>query len=120
MPQRPKRPCRHPGCPATQRSGTGFCNAHARDAQAYDRDRPSRSKRGYTRLWYAARAYFLAEHPLCVECLREGHTTAATEVDHVVPHHGDMSLFWDRSNWQPLCKPHHSAKTVCETFGAPI
>ena len=31
--------------------------------------------------------------------------------DHIVPHRGDMRLFWDESNWQPLCKRHHDVKT---------
>lgn len=28
-------------------------------------------------------------------------------VDHIVPHKGDMALFWDSQNWQPLCPDHH-------------
>jgi 5-methylcytosine-specific restriction endonuclease McrA len=31
----------------------------------------------------------------------------ADVVDHIVPHKMDKALFWDRSNWQPLCKWHH-------------
>ena len=27
--------------------------------------------------------------------------------DHVIPHHGDQTLFWDPKNLQSLCKPHH-------------
>jgi len=38
-------------------------------------------------------------------------------VDHIVPHRGDRALFWDTSNWQPLCKPHHDAKTAREDGG---
>ena len=30
-------------------------------------------------------------------------------VDHVVPHRGDMTLFWDVANWQSLCATHHNA-----------
>ncbi|WP_256371941.1 hypothetical protein [Roseivivax sp. THAF197b] len=30
-------------------------------------------------------------------------------VDHVIPHRGDMQLFWDRTNWQALCAHHHNA-----------
>ena len=117
MPQRAKRPCRHPGCPNTHRNVGGYCDVHVRQARAYDEYRPSRSKRGYTRRWYRARAHFLAENPLCVECLKEDRTTAATVVDHIIPHKGDMRLFWDRSKWQSLCKPHHDAKTARETRG---
>jgi 5-methylcytosine-specific restriction endonuclease McrA len=28
-------------------------------------------------------------------------------VDHKKRHHGNPILFWDRSNWQPLCPDHH-------------
>ena len=34
-----------------------------------------------------------------------------TVVDHIVPHRGDQKLFWDKSNWQPLCKACHDRKT---------
>ena len=36
----------------------------------------------------------------------------ATVVDHIKPHRGDQKLFWDRSNWQPLCEHHHNVKTL--------
>nr|WP_258536290.1 HNH endonuclease signature motif containing protein [Comamonas kerstersii] len=41
-------------------------------------------------------------------CAAEGRVTVATVVDHIVPHRGDQSLFWRRSNWQSLCSTHHS------------
>ena len=44
----------------------------------------------------------------------EGHITMATVVDHIKPHRGDHKLFWDRSNWQPLCEHHHNVKTMTE------
>jgi 5-methylcytosine-specific restriction protein A len=61
----------------------------------------------YGRRWGKARARFLAAHPLCAMCARSGFTVAATVVDHIAPHKGDLSLFWDEGNWQPLCKPCH-------------
>lgn len=54
---------------------------------------------------------FLAEHPLCVKCMERGVYTKATVVDHIIPHRGDRLLFWDKSNWQPLCKACHDKKT---------
>ena len=59
----------------------------------------------YGAKWQAARVVYLAEHPCCAMCAQRGVVAAATVVDHVVPHRGDMALFWRRSNWQPLCKP---------------
>jgi 5-methylcytosine-specific restriction protein A len=41
----------------------------------------------------------------------------AAVVDHITPHGGDEALFWDRDNWQPLCKPCHDAKTAREDGG---
>jgi 5-methylcytosine-specific restriction endonuclease McrA len=40
-------------------------------------------------------------------CQANGKVTAASVVDHIIPHRGDDALFWDLSNWQALCKPHH-------------
>ena len=67
--------------------------------------------RGYDARWRKARKAFLQKHPLCAECLKKGKATPATVVDHIVPHRGDQKLFWDQSNWQPLCKEHHDKKT---------
>lgn len=79
--------------------------------------RPSARQRGYTRRWELARRAYLAEHPLCEECRRRGIVTAATVVDHVTPHRGDMDLFWDEANWQGLCATDHDAKTAREDGG---
>ena len=46
-----------------------------------------------------------------VNCLKNGTLTPATVVDHIVPHRGDHALFWDKQNWQPLCKDCHDRKT---------
>lgn len=74
----------------------------------------SSTQRGYGYKWQQARAGYLAKHPLCANCQKEGRVEEATEVDHVIPHRGDMTLFWDQANWQALCKPCHSAKTASE------
>lgn len=80
--------------------------------------RGSARERGYTRRWDKARLTYLQRHPLCVYCERQGRVTAATVVDHIIPHRGDQKLFWDTANWQSLCKPHHdAAKQVEDTKG---
>ena len=74
--------------------------------------RLSAARRGYDRRWRKAAKEFLGEHPLCAYCLREQRAVRATVVDHIVPHEGQQDrLFWDRSNWQALCKPCHDRKT---------
>lgn len=70
--------------------------------------RSSSSARGYDYRWQKARADYLLEHPLCV-IRGEGCTLAATVVDHIKPHRGDMVLFWLRTNWQPACEHCHNA-----------
>lgn len=111
MPNRPLRPCRHYGCPELTNDKSGYCEEHRRDNGDYDRYRGSPTERGYNYRWEKARVRFLKEHPLCVDCLKEGIYTPATQVDHIIPHRGDPLLFWDEENWQPLCAHHHSKKT---------
>ena len=68
--------------------------------------RRSAAARGYDGHWRKERASFLAVNPWCVK-LGSGCTLIAEVVDHRKPHRGDMSVFWDRTNWQPLCKHCH-------------
>ncbi|MBP5058926.1 HNH endonuclease [Pseudomonas chlororaphis] len=76
------------------------------------------TQRGYGYKWQKARERYLLDHPLCVYCARHGVTAAASVVDHKIPHRGDQDLFWDESNWQPLCKPcHDSVKQAEEAAG---
>ncbi len=88
------------------------------------------AERGYGGRWQKARERFLAKHPLCAYCEREGKVTAASVVDHVVPHRGDQALFWQKENWQSLCATCHSSTkqqiektgiiSGCDVNGAPI
>ena len=109
MPYKPRRPCRYPGCPGFAEQGQVFCKDHV--VWSGDRLRGSADARGYNAEWRRARLAFLKRHPLCVECQKEGKLTPATVVDHIIPHRGDRKLFWDQSNWQPLCKECHDWKT---------
>ena len=113
MPSKPPKPCAAPGCGRV--TTTKYCDAHqGMDWQRKDERRGSSSERGYTYRWTKAAQGFLRKHPLCAECELAGRTTPATVVDHIVPHRGDRTLFWDRSNWQPLCKACHDRKTAKE------
>lgn len=72
----------------------------------------------YGSRWQKARAGYLRNHPLCADCEQRGRVTIATVVDHVIPHKGDMTLFWDSGNWQPLCAScHNSTKQRLEKSG---
>lgn len=63
----------------------------------------------YGSRWQRTRAGFLKKHPICEMCRQIARTTAATVVDHIKPHKGDLKLFWDRNNWQALCKHCHDS-----------
>lgn len=75
------------------------------------------AERGYGARWQKARETFLSAHPLCAKCEAKGRVTQATVVNHKVAHRGDWSLFWDSSNWEPLCKPHHDSDAQREDRG---
>jgi 5-methylcytosine-specific restriction protein A len=107
MPLSPPRlcaQCRKPSCD---------CRKKARAQN--DRERGTAAERGYTWAWSgpngAAKTHLKA-NPLCVHCLQQGLRQAAKVVDHIIPHRGNMDLFWDSSNWQSLCKRHHDQKTA--------
>lgn len=78
--------------------------------QRPDKNRPDATQRGYDRRWKKKRAAWLAAHPLCVACESKGRIVGATDVDHVIPHRGDMRLFWS-GELQSLCSTCHSRKT---------
>ena len=109
MPRKPKKPCKHPGCPKLVEGM--YCEEHA---LLHGQERGDSAVRGYDSKWRKARERFLKCHPLCVQCQREGRLVKATVVDHIKPHRGDPILFWDERNWQPLCKHHHDVKTMTE------
>ncbi|MBY9077266.1 HNH endonuclease [Paenibacillus sp. HN-1] len=116
-----KKFCRKAGC-SNLTDGEPYCTDHQGERWGYDRDRGTATERGYGRKWQVARARFLRLHPICTECERKGKVTASNVVDHIVPHKGDPVLFWDENNWQALCTPCHSRKTVQQDggFGNPV
>lgn len=72
----------------------------------------------YNAAWRRARVQFLSAHPLCRMHAQLGQVVPANVVDHIKPHQGDIELFWDQGNWQPLCKQCHDAhKQAQESTG---
>ncbi len=123
MPRAAPRPCTNPGCGVLVHDGTSRCEKHKYvEARQLDQRRGSSTQRGYGYKWQQAREAYLRAHPLCARHEERGEIVAATVVDHIVPHKGDMSLFWKRSNWQSLCKDCHDLKTATEDggFGRPV
>ena len=114
MPRRIRRECKKLGCLNLTSNANGYCEVHQKETYlSYDRNRQSSSKRGYDSRWRKYRVWFLSLHPICNICKTE----LATVVDHIVPHKGDMVLFWDKDNHQALCKRCHDSKTAREDGG---
>lgn len=70
-----------------------------------------------TARWLRLRKAQLAKEPLCRYCQQMGRVTAATIVDHITPHKGDVAAFY-AGPFQSLCKPcHDGAKQQLERTG---
>ncbi|ETT45233.1 HNH endonuclease [Paenibacillus sp. FSL R7-269] len=107
--------CRKSGCKALV--ADGYCEAHSDTARKFEQQRGSAAERGYDHKWKVARARFLRHNPLCVHCFEAELVVEATVVDHIIPHRGDLTLFWDIQNWQALCASCHGFKTAKEDGG---
>lgn len=127
MPGKPPRPCPTLGCHGLwdgRRCTVCGAKASRALAAAQRTDRPrwyAVARRWYTSArWLRARRALLAREPVCRQCAAHGETSAAEVVDHITPHRGDYTLFWDPENWQPLCKPCHDCKTALEVHGPQV
>jgi len=105
---RPSRVCLEPGCAALVASGR--CPTHS---QQHRRLVNISALHGLYRTarWRRLRAQKLNEDPFCVDCQAEGITRVWDELDHEVPHRGDLELFWDETNLRGRCAEHHTVKT---------
>ena len=112
MPWKPKTICRYHSC--HELCHDTYCDNHKKQV---NKERNSVKGNIYNYRWRKASSAYLKANPLCVHCKREGRLIPATEVDHIISHKRDMKLFWDRKNWQPLCKSCHSKKTALEDSG---
>lgn len=109
--------CQYPGCRKAIPFGESHCEEHKKKRANAIVERKGANERGYTYKWQKASKAFLARHPLCVMCQHNGIVKAAEVVDHIKPHRGNQILFWDKKNWQPLCKKCHDRKTATEDGG---
>lgn len=60
--------------------------------------------------WRNVRLLHLMKQPLCQECMRAAppRVREANTVHHVIPHKGDLALFWDPTNLESACAACHS------------
>jgi 5-methylcytosine-specific restriction enzyme A len=89
-------------------------HARARRQQIVNRRDPVAHALYNTARWIAYRRTHLACHPLCARCEREGYVVVGKVVDHIIPHRGDLSLFWAVDGVQTLCVHHDSVKRARE------
>jgi len=112
MPNKPKRPCNHPGCPLLVTSG--YCDKHKRQQQQQeDSRRGTAHQRGYNSRWARYSKWFLKQpgNQICKLQLDAGCAYVSQCVDHVIPPSGaDDPLFWDSSNHQGACIHCNSVK----------
>ncbi|OPX87746.1 MAG: HNH endonuclease [Pelotomaculum sp. PtaB.Bin104] len=102
MPQRPLKPCRHPGCPAL--TNTGYCEQHKREQ--WNDNRKNARQRGYTAQWEKVRAYKLKRNPLCERCEQEKRVTPAVMVHHIKPISQGGAVL-DMANLMSVCRSCH-------------
>lgn len=109
--------CHHHGCYSAAVPGKHFCQRHSAEERRWGKGfRNSARKKSQewhelynSERWRQMRREFLKRYPFCFICGR-----GATIADHIVPHRGDASLFYDMENLQPMCVKCHSAKTLRE------
>lgn len=66
-------------------------------------DRPRSRDEYHTNRWTVMSRKFREANPLCARCREKGNLVPAEVTDHVIPVE-ICGNFWDRSNWQPLCR----------------
>ena len=116
MALKPLRPCAHAGCRAVTRDV--WCPKHKPKRE----DRRSAESAEWHK-WYRLpifakrlRPEQLLREPFCRECAKYGVRKLASDVDHIIPHRGDWTLFVDPNNLQSLCHRCHSRKTATEVL----
>ncbi len=125
VPNRPPRRCSAIGCP-TFVTVQSRCAFHRQQAQRQsDVRRGTAQERGYTYRWSQTSQQHLKFYPLCGmrspdaytdgwrgECHDLGRMRAATCTDHIHPHKGNATVFWDPRNRQSLCGRCNTLKAI--------
>ena len=108
---KPMRMCNAPGC--QRLTSEGYCPDHKPKAE---RKESAAWHYLYTNPrfgWKRRREAQLAREPFCRDCASRGFRVQATDVDHVIPHRGNLELFL-HGELQSLCHGCHSRKTIAE------
>ena len=112
MPSKSKKPCAYHGCPVLTKDR--FCPEHKKRVdkqyERYQRDPETRKR--YGQAWRRIRAAYIAAHPLCEVCEKEGRLTPVEEVHHIVPLANGGTH--DPDNLLSVCLRCHSSITARE------
>ena len=107
MPNKPKRPCRFPGCPKLTGNKDGYCDEHLRmhrkDYERYMRGYVHHKRYGSG--WRKIRARYMRKEPLCEACREQGKIELATLVHHKKPLSDGGTN--DEENLMSLCVSCH-------------
>ena len=109
--RKPLRRCKSSGC--QRLTAEGYCPDHKPKAE---RKESASWHYLYTNPrygWKQRRNAHLAREPFCCDCATHGLRVRATDVDHVIPHRGNLDLFL-YGELQSLCHSCHSRKTMKE------
>lgn len=112
---KPLRRCARPGC--RMLTADGYCPAHKPKAERKDSASWHYLYTDPRYGWRGRRRGQLIAEPFCRECAAKGIRREATEVDHIVPHKGNVELFL-HGELQSLCHSCHSRKTMLENSAA--
>jgi len=116
MPWKPKKPCKHPGCPNL--TDGSYCEAHERAARveaarAYNQNsRDAELQRFYNSpAWRRLRKLKLQQNPVCEICFAAGRVAGAIIVDHIRAVKDSPEDRLSMDNLQSVCLSCHSRKT---------
>lgn len=107
--------CSKCGCQRTAIPGKDYCSKHSELEGQKKRVFTKRGKSSQwhslyqTARWRQTSKDFLKKYPACFICGKP-----AKIADHIIPHRGDVTLFYDSNNLQPMCWSCHSKKTFVE------
>lgn len=117
----PTHYCGHPGCHEIIPYDERYCkrHRHTRNKEVYRERNTNPHEKRFQQFyrstpWRKLSRRWLENHPVCVECLREGVIRKADVVDHVEEIRDDFSKRFDENNLQSLCDYHHIIKSKRE------
>lgn len=94
----------HASCPNCKKQSN---QTYDKTLRAKDRKKIYNSKK-----WAIVREQaIIRDNMMCQECKRNGIMTQGQEVDHIIELAEDITLAYELSNLEYLCKPCHSKKT---------